>query len=121
MNHPGTLLRAVGLLILSNVFMTFTWKADRKNLAGKPHRLCAALTGAAQDHPESHPADGFRAIRDFLHERADPARLPVGGVVYHGRGIFHFQKLLRRSRDLPTWYADPESLTRHAAMNTGPS
>ena len=96
MNHPGTHLRTVGLLIPSDVFMTFTRKADRQNLAGKP-----VIAGAAQDHPESHPADGFRAIRDFLHERAVPARLPVSGVVYHGHGIFHFQKLLRRSRDLP--------------------
>jgi len=96
MNHPGTHLRTIGLPIPSNVFMTFTRYAHLKNLAGKP-----VIAGAAQDHPESHLADGFRAIRDFLHERAVPARLPVGGVVYHGRGIFHFQKLLRRSRDLP--------------------
>jgi hypothetical protein len=96
MNHPGTLLQTVGALILSNVLMTFTRYAHLRNLAGKP-----VIAGAAQDHPESHPADGFRAIRDFLHERAVPARLPVGRVVYHGHGIFHFQKLLRRSRGLP--------------------
>ena len=32
----SVILTTVGLLILSNVFMTFAWYAHLKNLSGKP-------------------------------------------------------------------------------------
>jgi uncharacterized protein (DUF486 family) len=41
MNNPGTLFQTVGLLILSNVFMTFAWSAHLKNLATKPVIIAA--------------------------------------------------------------------------------
>jgi uncharacterized protein (DUF486 family) len=44
MNHPGTLFQTVGLLILSNVFMTFAWYAHLKNLAGKPVIIAALVS-----------------------------------------------------------------------------
>ena len=44
MNNPGTLFQTVGLLILSNVFMTFAWYAHLKNLAGKPVIIAALVS-----------------------------------------------------------------------------
>jgi len=44
MNHPGALFQTVGLLILSNVFMTFAWYAHLKNLASKPVIVAALVS-----------------------------------------------------------------------------
>lgn len=38
------LLRTSGLLILSNVFMTFAWYAHLRNLAGKPWYVAALIS-----------------------------------------------------------------------------
>ena len=38
---PTPVLSATGLLILSNVFMTFAWYAHLKNLAGRPWLVAA--------------------------------------------------------------------------------
>ncbi|NTV47880.1 MAG: DMT family protein [Chlorobiales bacterium] len=37
-------LQTVGLLILSNVFMTFAWYGHLKNLAGKPWFIAAVIS-----------------------------------------------------------------------------
>ena len=44
MNNPGTLFQTVGLLVLSNVFMTFAWYAHLKNLASKPVIVAALVS-----------------------------------------------------------------------------
>lgn len=36
-----TLIRAVGLLVLSNIFMTFAWYAHLRNLAARPWYVAA--------------------------------------------------------------------------------
>ncbi len=38
------MLRTTGLLIASNVFMTFAWYAHLKNLAGKPWYIAALVS-----------------------------------------------------------------------------
>ena len=40
----SVVLRTVGLLILSNVFMTFAWYAHLKNLSGKPWYIAAIIS-----------------------------------------------------------------------------
>ena len=40
MNIP-VFLQSAGLLVLSNVFMTFAWYAHLKNLSGKPWFIAA--------------------------------------------------------------------------------
>jgi uncharacterized protein (DUF486 family) len=40
----SVVLRTVGLLILSNVFMTFAWYAHLKNLSGKPWYVAAIIS-----------------------------------------------------------------------------
>jgi uncharacterized protein (DUF486 family) len=40
----SVLLRTSGLLILSNIFMTFAWYAHLRNLAGKPWYVAALLS-----------------------------------------------------------------------------
>lgn len=38
------ILRAAGLLVLSNVFMTFAWYAHLKNLSGRPWLVAAIVS-----------------------------------------------------------------------------
>jgi uncharacterized protein (DUF486 family) len=40
----ATVWKTVGLLILSNVFMTFAWYAHLKNLSGKPWYVAAIVS-----------------------------------------------------------------------------
>ena len=40
----SVVLRTVGLLILSNVFMTFAWYAHLKNLSGRPWYVAAIVS-----------------------------------------------------------------------------
>ena len=40
----SVVLRTVGLLVLSNVFMTFAWYAHLKNLSGKPWYVAAIIS-----------------------------------------------------------------------------
>jgi uncharacterized protein len=42
----GTLLKTVGLLICSNVFMTFAWYSHLKNLRDKPWIIAALVSWA---------------------------------------------------------------------------
>ena len=44
MTSPSTLFQTVGLLILSNVFMTFAWYAHLKNLPSKPVLVAALVS-----------------------------------------------------------------------------
>ncbi len=65
-------LAATGLLILSNVFMTFAWYAHLRNLSGKPWFIAAlASWGIA------------------LFEYPAEAGLSVGGAVHGGSGLVH--------------------------------
>ena len=40
----GVLIRTVGLLVLSNVFMTFAWYAHLRNLSAKPWYIAALVS-----------------------------------------------------------------------------
>jgi uncharacterized protein len=40
----SVLVRTVGLLVLSNIFMTFAWYAHLRNLAGKPWYIAALVS-----------------------------------------------------------------------------
>jgi uncharacterized protein (DUF486 family) len=40
----SVLIRTAGLLLLSNIFMTFAWYAHLRNLAGKPWYLAAIIS-----------------------------------------------------------------------------
>ena len=42
--NPGIVARTVGLLALSNVFMTFAWYAHLKNLADRPWYIAALVS-----------------------------------------------------------------------------
>jgi uncharacterized protein (DUF486 family) len=42
--NPSILARTVGLLALSNVFMTFAWYAQLKNLADRPWYVAALVS-----------------------------------------------------------------------------
>jgi uncharacterized protein (DUF486 family) len=44
MMQSTILLQSVGLLTLSNVFMTFAWYAHLKNLSGKPWWIAALIS-----------------------------------------------------------------------------
>ena len=44
MSYFPTVFSAAGLLVLSNVFMTFAWYAHLKNLAGRPWLVAALLS-----------------------------------------------------------------------------
>ena len=41
---PSAFWQAAGLLVLSNVFMTFAWYAHRKTLGGKPWLVAALVS-----------------------------------------------------------------------------
>ena len=43
------ILRAAGLLVLSNVFMTFAWYAHLKNLSGRPWYVAALVSWGIAD------------------------------------------------------------------------
>jgi uncharacterized protein len=43
-NRMSVILRTVGLLILSNVFMTFAWYAHLKNLSDRPWFIAALVS-----------------------------------------------------------------------------
>ena len=42
--NTSVLMRTAGLLVLSNVFMTFAWYAHLKNLAAKPWYIAAIVS-----------------------------------------------------------------------------
>ena len=112
MNLPAW-AQSAGLLIVSNVFMTFAWYAHLKNMAAKPWVIAALVSwgialfeylvqvpanrigytamslGPAQGDAGSHHARGVRAVRALLHEAAAEARLPVGGALPGRRRLLH--------------------------------
>src|SRR6266513_749030 len=96
--NSTVLAQTVGLLALSNVFMTFAWYAHLKELSSKPwliaalaswawrcsstcsgsresHRLQPIQPRATEDHPGSDHAPRVRPVRAVLHEPASQARL----------------------------------------------
>ena len=103
----------VGLLVLSNIFMTFAWYGHLKNLSDRKWYVAAIISwgialfeyllqvpanriGATElslpklkNYSGSHNADGLCAVRIVLYESADKARLPVGGTLPARRGLFH--------------------------------
>ena len=95
----NVLATSAGLLILSNVFMTFAWYAHSKELSAKPwwiaallswgvalfeyrlqarqpHRLYRSDFAATEDHAGADQSHGVRAVRDSLHEPAAEMGLP---------------------------------------------
>lgn len=107
-------LTTIGLLILSNVFMTFAWYGHLKNLSnrawyiaaaaswgvaffeymlqvpGQPDRSHDAFARTAQDHAGSHRTFGLRAVFDLLHEGDAVVELSLCGDLHRGRRLLHF-------------------------------
>jgi len=112
------ILVAIGLLCLSNVFMTFAWYAHLKELLHKPWFLAVLVSwgiaffeyllqvpanrigftvlnvAAAEDPAGSDHAVGIHTVRHFLHEAAPEARLSVGRFCILGAVYFVFRDKL---------------------------
>ena len=115
MASPWAVPTTVGLLVLSNVFMTFAWYGHLKTsrepvVRGRPGRAGAWRSfeyllqvpanrigyarfslGAAEDPAGGDHAGRLRAVRSALHGPAAEARLPVGGAVPLGAVYFVFR------------------------------
>ncbi len=112
-------LTAIGLLTLSNIFMTFAWYAHLKNLSGRSWFVAALLSWgiALFEYLLQVPANrigyttlslpqlkilqeiitagGVRALCHFLYAYSTPAGLPLGGFVHGRRGLVHVPWCLR--------------------------
>jgi hypothetical protein len=108
-------VQAVGLLILSNVFMTFVWYAHLKNLndkpwwvaalaswaialfelpatgAGQPHRLCNHESGLAENHAGGDHAGSVHFVRHVLYATTGQAGLSLGRSVFDRWVFFMFR------------------------------
>jgi hypothetical protein len=74
MSPTTTIAITTGLLIASNVFMTFAWYGHLKNLttsplwiAGQPHRIYRDGFGSVKDSAGGHYAGGLHSVFDSLH------------------------------------------------------
>lgn len=84
------------LLVASNIFMTFAWYAHLKNLAEKPWWIAALASWAialfeyllmVPANRSATPSPRSRSSKSY--GPAGEARLPLGGAVHHGCGVFH--------------------------------
>ena len=113
-------LRTAGLLLLSNVFITFAWYAHLRDLAhrlwyiaalvswgialfeyllqvsGEPDRLHRVFPGAAQGPAGGHHAGGVRSLRGCVYATGASARLPLGRTLSHWRRVLHIPRPPRR-------------------------
>ena len=113
----GVVVTTVVLLMLSNIFMTFAWYAHLRNLNDRPWYLAAMLSWgiAFFEYMLQVPAnrigntvmdlsklkilqevitlDRVRAVSAALHAPAVQGRLPVGGALHDGRGVFRVPEL----------------------------
>ena len=109
-----------GLLICSNVFMTFAWYAHLEDLRGRAWYVAALVSwsialfeyllqvpanrigysafcaAAAEDPAGSHHAGGLRAVRHALHAPAVEAGFRLGRTVPARRGLFHVPLLMAK-------------------------
>ena len=98
--------------MLSNIFMTFAWYGQLKHLGDRTWIIAALVSwgialfeyllqvpanrighgvmslGQLKILAGSHHVVGVRAVCGVLHEGKTDARLPVGGTVSAGGGIF---------------------------------
>ena len=96
-----TTLKTIGLLLMSNVFMTFAWYGHLKYktsplyiailvswgiaffeyclpVTGQPHGFRPFIDGAAQNHPGNHHALRFRRVFGVVPERAATLNHAIG-------------------------------------------
>ena len=113
----SVIVRTVGLLIISNCFMTFAWYAHLRNLHDRKWYVAALLSWAIAlfEYLFQVPANrigytqlslsqlkiiqevitlvGVRAVCHALHGNAVQARLRLGGHLPARRGLLHFQNV----------------------------
>ena len=112
MFFSAPVLKTIGLLLLSNVFMTFAWYGHLKNLSSrpwfvaaiaswgialfeyllqvpKPDRTYRPFARPAQDSAGGDCAEHIRSLLAFLHEGAALLELPLGRALYRRSGLFH--------------------------------
>ncbi len=75
----SVIVTTVGLLILSNVFMTFAWYAHLRNLS---------IARPAEDHSGDRRAGRLRAVCRALHASTFEVRLSLGCALPYRRSIF---------------------------------
>lgn len=108
-------VKTFGLLVLSNLFMTFAWYGHLKNLAGKPWWIAALVSWgiALFEYLLQVPANRigyegglsmaqlkigqevvtlsvFVPFAVLYLDQPAQAGLPVGGTVHAGRRLLHF-------------------------------
>ncbi len=62
-------LQTAGLLVLSNVFMTFAWYAHLRNLGGKPWFVAAMISWGISTSPAPTRADRLPRLLRPLRPR----------------------------------------------------
>ena len=120
--------QTLGLLLLSNLFMTVAWYGHLKNMAAKPWWIAALLSwgialfeyllqvpanriwlwgrfqlGPAQNHAGGDHFGGLRAVFSDLHGAALQDRLHMGRSLSDGCGLFHLSRALEPGARSPIW------------------
>ncbi|MDZ7770520.1 MAG: DMT family protein [Woeseiaceae bacterium] len=120
------IISTIGLLTISNIFMTFAWYAHLKEMSAKPWIIAALASwgialfeylfqvpanrigytvlglGQLKMLQEIISISVLRAICVSLYEGTAEARLPVGRTLHPRRNLFCFPKqVARRVRQQP--------------------
>ncbi len=101
------IVQTVGLLTLSNVFMTIAWYGHLKNLSGKVWWIAALVSwgialfeyllqvpanriGPTEDYSGSDYTHGIRSLCHAVYGATVQTRLRLGGTLFAWRRLFYF-------------------------------